>query len=684
MATRTEPFEPQVGRSVSLEQAAQLLGVSRRTVYNRIRAGQLQTIRTLGGSQRVLLASVAQAGEGPTVPFASSAPNSPSLRTLVRTATIAIGLVASIAASGYAAGRARLSGDLAEQLAAGSQSIDVIVQGTQAAVDDVASRYGVTITRRLKSGAVLRVNAGQLDAIAADGAFDHLSGNARIESSMAITNPAIGANQLWQGEDGLPALNGKGITVAVIDSGIDARHNALKGRVVATVDFTGGDGSDHFGHGTHVAGIVAGQPGRIPDARTIEGVSAGAYLINVRVLGDDGSGLASDVLEAIDWAIDHKKQYNIGVINLSLGTPVVQSYRDDPLCQAVERAVAAGIVVVAAAGNAGTNDQGQMVYGGITSPGNDPFALTVGALNTHGTPQRSDDTLASYSSRGPTAIDLNIKPDVVAPGNRIVSSEASGSYLVTTYPELHVMGNGPNAYMRLSGTSMAAGVVSGMAALLLEENKNLTPIDVKTVVQLTSSFMPDDGLLGAGAGSVNVLAAALFVERPSQKLATTTIAGQQVTSSGVFIPPFAGTSRSAIVWDSAIFGRSSIVWDSSALGRSSIVWDSAVLGRTSIVWDSSIVGRSSIVWDSAIAGRTSIVWDSSAAGRSSIVWDSSTAGRLSIVWDSTSIGRSSIVWDSAATGRSSIVWDSAVASRSSIVWDSAVSNRSSIVWDSSL
>src|ERR1700674_1486528 len=120
------------------------------------------------------------------------------------------------------------------------------------------------------------------------------------------------------------------------------------------------------------------------------GVAGGAWIINLRVLGDDGSGVASDVIEAIDWAIEYRRIYDIRVINLSLGAPVTQPYRDDPLCEAVERAVAAGIVVVAAAGNYGQAANGKRVIGGTASLGNDPGAITVGALDTHGTPVRSD------------------------------------------------------------------------------------------------------------------------------------------------------------------------------------------------------------------------------------------------------------------------------------------------------
>src|SRR4029079_17441308 len=139
----------------------------------------------------------------------------------------------------------------------------------------------------------------------------------------------------------------------------------------------------------------------------------------------------------------------IRVINLSLGGAVTQSYRDDPICQAVERAYRAGIVVVASAGNFGKTTDGKAIYGGITTPGISPFAITVGALNTKGTPFRSDDEVASYSSKGPTMVDHLVKPDLVAPGNKVLSLAAPGSTLVKDHPEL-VVGSGRSARLQLS------------------------------------------------------------------------------------------------------------------------------------------------------------------------------------------------------------------------------------------
>ena len=220
------------------------------------------------------------------------------------------------------------------------------------------------------------------------------------------------------------------------------------------------------------------------------------------MLGSNGMGYTSDVIAGIDWAVANRVRYGIRVMNLSLGHAVAEPSATDPLCQAVQRAVQAGIVVVASAGNYGLTSTGAPVLGGITSPGNSPYALTVGAIDTAGTVDRSDDKVAPYSSRGPTAFDMAVKPDVVAPGTRLVSLEAQNSYLSVHYPNWHIAGTGRNAYLRLSGTSMSTAVVSGGVALLLDA-QDLTPGQVKVALQMGAYFVPDGGLVGAGAGSVN-------------------------------------------------------------------------------------------------------------------------------------------------------------------------------------
>src|SRR6266566_3872008 len=305
-----------------------------------------------------------------------------ALRVLKVALMASLAVAASAPAQAQAQHRARLSADLSEHLNAGSQQVEVIVDGA-AAADRLAARYNLKVARRLKSCSVLIVNAGQLSALQNDSDVDKLSGNIRYKSSsIDPIDEGIGADQVWAGAGPLPKLSGRGVTVALIDSGIDPTHKALKGHVLANVDFTGGDGIDRFGHGTHVAAIIEGNPGQTADTSMYRGVAYGASLVNLRALGNDGSGSAANVIDAIDWAIDHRRDYNIRIINLSLGAPVLQPYRDDPVCAAVERAVRAGILVVAAAGNHGEAADGRKkIIGAITSPGNSPYALTVGALD---------------------------------------------------------------------------------------------------------------------------------------------------------------------------------------------------------------------------------------------------------------------------------------------------------------
>ncbi|MGH9370438.1 MAG: S8 family serine peptidase, partial [Vicinamibacterales bacterium] len=284
-----------------------------------------------------------------------------------------------------------------------------------------------------------------------------------------------------------------------------APHSAIGNRVVARVNFVSsepGVTGDPFGHGTHVAGMIGGATTRVT-SQYAGGSAPAVRFIDVRVLGRNGAGYTSEVIAGIDWAVANRVRYGIRIINLSLGHPVAEPAATDPLVRAVERAVDAGVVVVASAGNYGLTPTGAKVLGGITSPGNSPKAITVGALDTAGTVDRSDDRVAAYSSRGPTRFDLTVKPDVVAPGTRIVSLEAVGSYLATTYPGWHVAGSSTNGYLRLSGTSMAAGVVSGGIALLLDAEPELNPTQVKILLQSGARFIPSAGLIAGGTGSVD-------------------------------------------------------------------------------------------------------------------------------------------------------------------------------------
>ncbi len=539
------------------------------------------------------------------------------------------------AGAGEGRARPRLSRDLAERLQAGdANTTTVILTGPGAQVDALAARHGLAIRKRLRTGAVVDVPARRLAELAADPDAGHLSGNQPVFSQMAVTNQAIGADQVQAGLAGLPGLTGAGVGIAIIDSGI-ANVPALRGRVVASVDFTDergrgrGRGDDAHGHGTHVAGIAAAAGvGAHDDTR---GVAPGAHLVSLKVLDAQGRGYAADVIEAIDWAIAHREQYQLGVINLSLGGPVLQSWRDDPLCQAVERAYRAGLVVVASAGNFGKDATGRAIYGGITAPGNSPFAITVGAANTAGTPWRSDDTRASYSSMGPTQIDHVIKPDLLAPGNRIRGLLAPGSTLATAHPEL-VTGHGVHARLELSGTSMAAAVVSGAAALIIEASSALKPLFVRTLLQVGTTVVSEPWI-AVGTGSLSI---------------ATSIAGRNsgITIGGESVIPASASFASRALWtvDGIDSSDETVVWG----GDETVVWG----GDETVVWG----GSQTVVW----GGSETAVW----AADETVVW----GGSNTVVWG----GADTVVWGGSATvvwgGSETVVWGGS----ETVVWGGTV------------
>ncbi len=572
----------------------------------------------------------------------SARPVSPSMAQLAARACVLLAVLLGVADHADAQSRrARLSRDLQERLSTGNRErTSVIVTGTGAQVDALAARHGLTVRRRLRTGAVLDVPAGALETVAADASVDAMSSNQPIRSQMGVTNQTIGADRVHAGTwaANVPGLTGRGIGVAVIDSGV-AEVPELKKRVIFHKDFTGTGLRDLHGHGTHVAGIIAAA-GR-HDGTT--GVAPGANIISLKVLDGEGMGDAGSVIEAIDFAIANKARFNIRVINLSLGGAPLQSWRDDPLCQAVERAYRAGIFVVAAAGNRGKLADGRSVYGGISTPGISPFAFTVGALNTKGTPWAGDDEVASYSSKGPTHIDDLIKPDLVAPGNRIRSLAAPGSTLVREHPELVI--DGPNGReLELSGTSMAAGVVSGAAALLSEYRPSASHLPIRLKLQFGAEAIPG-GLVQRGAGTLNVVGSLAAQSRALKSAGTSpapvVFAHRDVWTSGV------KTQANTVVWGNRVVWGSTVAWGSTVVWGNTVVWDA----DDTVVWGTS----DTVVWGS----DDTVVWG---AGEF-VGWKPND----STVWGSTDTvvrgASDTVVWGSDDT----VVW----GADDTVVWGAA-------------
>ena len=283
---------------------------------------------------------------------------------------------------------------------------------TAGAADAVIRSLRGTVGRRLAGGQVADVPDTALGALARLPGVAGVSLDRRVHGTMERTGATVGAT--WV-QDSL-GLDGTGVGIAVIDSGVANWHDDLgSSRVTRFVDFVNFQTAayDDYGHGTHVAGIIAGD-GHDSGGRR-RGVAPGATLLVEKVLDASGQGYISNVIAAIDYAIANKDALHLRVINLSVAAGVYESYETDPLTLAARRAVEAGLVVVSAAGNLGKGPGGKPQYGAIGAPGNAPWVITVGASSHNGTIDRSDDTVAGFSSRGPTALDYQAKPDIVAP-----------------------------------------------------------------------------------------------------------------------------------------------------------------------------------------------------------------------------------------------------------------------------
>jgi serine protease AprX len=350
---------------------------------------------------------------------------------------------------------------------------------------------------------VARVPDTALASLAAAPGVRGVSLDRPVHGTLERAAIAVGAVWARQRFD----VDGAGIGVAIIDSGVTAWHNDLGAeRVAHFADFVSGRVTpyDDYGHGTHVAGVIAGSGFDSDGAR--RGIAPGAHLVVLKALDAGGDGFVSHVVAALNYAIEHREQFNIRIINLSVASGVYESFLTDPLTLAARRAVDAGIVVVTSAGNFGRGPNGQALYGGITSPGNAPWVLTVGAGSHNGTTRRRDDTVAAFSSRGPTHIDRAVKPDLVAPGVGIESLADGDSLLFQSHPDARLWGTRETAiepYIALSGTSMAAPVVTGTIALMLEANPDLTPNLVKAILQYTAEDRAFYDHFVEGAGALN-------------------------------------------------------------------------------------------------------------------------------------------------------------------------------------
>jgi serine protease AprX len=439
------------------------------------------------------------------------------------------------------------------------------------------------------------------------------------------TSATVGADVVRQ----QLGYDGAGIGVAVIDSGVTNWHDDLADvnapatqRVDRFVDFVGNQSQpyDDYGHGTHVAGIIAGNGADSNGART--GIAPSARLVVLKVLDANGQGRISDVIAAIDYAVAHKAEFNIRILNMSIGAGVYESYDTDMLTQAAKRAVEAGLVVVAAAGNHGRDDDGVEQHGAISAPGNAPWVLTVGASSHMGTASRADDTMAAFSSLGPTAYDFAAKPDLVAPGAGIYSLSSPGSTLYERWPEARLSGaaGAPDMpYFSLSGTSQATPVVAGTVALMLQANPSLTPNAVRAILQYTAEMYDGHSYLAQGAGFLNARGAVDLA------LAFNTAAAARAPS-----PP---EWSKQIIWGNHQVQGGDLIATATAW-HTNVAWGAATdAGSELVTWGESCSGT-----ECGVGGSGWSTWGASCSGTNceTIVWGSELS--VNVVWGDTCDG----------------------------------------------
>lgn len=515
---------------------------------------------------------------------------------------------------------------LTEVLAAPTVDFDVIVRSdpTRAgervarAADAVRNGGGFAkhglgivggVSARIKGTYVLKLTRDpEVDYVVKDrhmrAQFDPVLDSAKATTPGMLE---INAPQVWS----QLGMTGLGVGVAIVDSGVYP-HPDLAGRIVASIDFTSVTPTvstttsvDPGGHGTHVAGLVAGDGTSSGGAYT--GAAPRANIVDVRVIDANGGSNVSTVLRGLQWVLANRTTYNIKVVNLSLGATPTGSYKSDLMATAAEVLTFAGVTVVVSAGNSGP------LGGTVTTPGTDPYVITVGALDDNGTSLLLDDLMAVFSSRGRTPFDYLSKPDLVAPGRKMVSLRSPGSALDTLFPERQISVTGALTadYYRLSGTSMAAPVVAGVVALMVERNPTLSPAQIKKRLKSTATALSFGATFERGAGLVNAYGAVSSVD-PDREYAPSRVSDAFAKDMRKFIQgqPFvwrdltyhggvdsAGASWEGVTWEA-------VRWD--AVTWENLMWEG--FAWAGITWEG--VTWETVTWQStgALSGAGAS-WD---------------------------------------------------------------------------
>ena len=390
-----------------------------------------------------------------------------------------------------------------------SKMVSVIVQGVSGSAEARAAveSVGGTVTRDLSivNGVSAKVPADALSLLEANSSIFQVSPDDKVGfhgtgDGTDVTHriqKVVRATKGWS-----EGITGRGVTVGLLDTGVYANHPDLAGRVTCGADLTAEAGTeaecqDTFGHGTFMAGLIAGN-GASSNGK-YKGAAPEARIVSVKAAGYDGSTDVSTILAGIQWFVAHKDTYNIRALNLSLGSDSSQDYRLSPLNFAVEKAWDSGIAVVVSAGNSGPD------FRTVMKPGDDPFVITVGSSNDEGSVNVGDDMVPVFSSRGPTRSNGLTKPDVVSPGVHTVSLASPGSAIEQKFGSTASI---PGGYFRGTGTSMSTATVTGAVAQMLQRNPGLKPDDVKFRLKATARDIAENDPNETGAGIIDSYAAA--------------------------------------------------------------------------------------------------------------------------------------------------------------------------------
>jgi len=572
-------------------------------------------------------------------------------------------------------------------------AIPVIVKLQAGAVDHRLSRANAL---RSVGGYAAKLTGRQISDLLDSGALEYLTLDAVIRPTFDLRSQARGS---WEGELNpnlrtmgvdLVEQTGEGVVVALFDSGIGHHPDLTRQQIVAAVDFTSGDAQvnvlnkDGHGHGTAIAGVIGGS-GR-SSAGYFRGVAPGVRFVDLKVIGDDGTGLTSDLIRAIDWVIENRTRYGIRLANLSIGHPSVESYQDDPLCEAVGRLVESGVMTFASAGNLGKTEQFPEIWGGITSPGNHPAVVTVSALNTNSTAAHADDLAATYASRGPALQDGIFKPDLTAPGDAIPVLAGRNSWLtrelrarrVADYPQ----------YLYLGGSSIAAAFATGTAALMLEANPEMNVNMMRYLLLLSAVKLDQPHLLEQGNGLVNTktavdLAAALdmearafsYVPKPYWELD-----GEEVWVGGAFAFADKLYLGFQLQLPSFQFWGSGLVWAENILKTDQVIWVDGSFWTDQVIWIDQAFWTDQVIWVDQALWTDQVIWIDQALWADQVIWVDQTLWTDQIIWVDQIRSFDQVIWVDQILSNDQVIWIDSLFSADQVIWIDQNLTLDQIVW----